>query len=83
MLDTRFEEHEFVITADIPDTKKDDLAAGIDLNTNKLVIKKNETVVARVPLPWDLVEPTRVWFHNDVLEIRVQIGAHQDDGHDK
>lgn len=75
LLDTRFEDNEFVITAAIPGVRKDDLATGVDRNTNKLVIKKNETVLTRVPLPWDSVEPTRSWFHNGVLEVRLQSGT--------
>lgn len=71
-LNTRFEDDEFVVTADIPGATKDDLAIGVDRNTNKLVIKKNETILGRVTLPWDSVEPTRVWFNNGILEVRVR-----------
>jgi len=72
LLDTRFEDDEFVITAEIPSARKDGLVVGIDRNTNKLVIKKNETALERIPIPWDSVRVTRVWFHNGVLEVRVQ-----------
>lgn len=72
LLDTRFVDDQYVITVDIPDARKDNLVAGIDRNTNKIVIKKNERVLERIPLLWDSVEPTRVWFHNGLLEVRVQ-----------
>ncbi len=83
LLDTRFEDDEFVITAEIPGARKDGLVVGIDRNTNKLVIKKNQIDLERIPIPWDPVEVTRVWFHNGVLEVRVQSDETQDNGHDK
>ncbi|QLG63941.1 Hsp20/alpha crystallin family protein [Halorarum salinum] len=72
MFDARFDDDEFVVTADVPGTSKDDLSIGIDPKTNDLVIGKNGTVLERVSLPWQSPEATRVWFNNGVLEVRVR-----------
>ncbi|WP_246308116.1 Hsp20/alpha crystallin family protein [Halorarum salinum] len=72
LFDARFDDDEFVVTADVPGTSKDDLSIGIDPKTNDLVIGKNGTVLERVSLPWQSPEATRVWFNNGVLEVRVR-----------
>lgn len=71
-LDTRFDNDEFVVTADIPGANKDDLSIGINPTTNVLVISKDRTIFERVDLPWDSPEPTKVWFNNGVLEVRLR-----------
>ena len=72
LIDTHFEDEEFVVTADVPGSSKDDLSVGIDPRTNTLVISKDGTVLERVDLPWESPETTNVWFNNGVLEVRMR-----------
>lgn len=72
LIGTRFDDDEFVVTADILGTSEDELSVGINPETNHLVIGKDGTVLERVSLPWQTVETTRVWFNNGVLEVRVR-----------
>ena len=72
LVETHFDDDEFVVTADIPGATKDDLSVGIDRTTNELVIAKDGTVRERVDLPWPSPEATRVWFNNGILEIRLR-----------
>ena len=74
LVDTRVEDDEFIVTADIPDTTRDDLSVGIHPRTNTLVIGRDGSVLRRVDIPWLSPEATRVWFHNGVLEVRLQPG---------
>lgn len=71
-VDTRIEDNEFVITADIPGASKDDISVGINPKTNTLVISTDETVLTRVDLPGHSPETTNVWFNNGVLEVRLR-----------
>ena len=72
LIDTRREDGEFVVTADIPGASKDDLSVGIDPWTSELVISLGGTVLERVDPPWHSVEATKVWFNNGVLEVRLR-----------
>ena len=72
LVDTRHEDEEFVVTADIPGASKDDLSVGIDPRTSELVISLSGTVLERVDPPWRSVEATKVWFNNGVLEVRLR-----------
>lgn len=72
LIDTRFDDNEFIVNADIPGASKDDLSVGIHPNTNQLVISKDGTVLERVDLPWKSPETTKVWFHNGILEVRLR-----------
>ncbi|MFP8955627.1 Hsp20/alpha crystallin family protein [Natrialbaceae archaeon A-CW3] len=72
LIDTRFDDDEFLVTADIPGASKDDLSVGINPTTNQLVISKEGTVIDRVDLPWESSETTVVWFNNGVLEVRLR-----------
>ena len=69
LVDTRRENGEFVVTADVPGASKSDLSVGIDPRTNELVIGVDGTVVERVDPPWRSVEASKVWFNNGVLEV--------------
>ncbi|ADB59541.1 hypothetical protein Htur_0643 [Haloterrigena turkmenica DSM 5511] len=72
LVDTRREDGEFVVTADIPDASRDDLSIGIDPRTNELVIGVAGTALERIDPPWRSVEATKVWFNNGVLEVRLR-----------
>jgi HSP20 family molecular chaperone IbpA len=72
LIDTRLDDSEFVIVADLPGANKDDLTAGINPRTNELVIKKTGTTVGRVELPWTSSEMQKAWFKNGVLEVYVR-----------
>lgn len=72
LIDTRFDDDEFIVTADIPGVNKDELSVGINPETNNLVISKEGTVIESVDLPWESPEATCVWFNNGVLEVRLR-----------
>lgn len=72
LLETRFEGDAFVVIADIPGASQEDLSVGISHSTYKLVIKKDGKVLERVPLPWESVEVTRVWYNNGILDVRLR-----------
>ena len=72
LVDTRREDGEFIVTADIPNASRDDLSVGIDPRTNELVIGVAGTALERVDPPWRSVEATKVWFNNGVLEVRLR-----------
>lgn len=72
LIDTRFEGETFVVIADVPGASKDDLSLGIDPDANELVLQREGSVAARIDLPWRSVEPTRVWFRNGILEVRLR-----------
>lgn len=72
LIDTRLDDGEFVVVADLPGANKDDLAAGINPRTNELVIKKIGTTVGRVELPWTSSEMQKAWFKNGILEVYIR-----------
>jgi len=72
LIDTRLDGDEFVVVADLPGANKDDLTAGINPETNELVIKKTDTTVGRVELPWASSEMQKAWFKNGVLEVYIR-----------
>ncbi|MDG5818711.1 Hsp20/alpha crystallin family protein [Natronococcus sp. A-GB7] len=72
LIDTRRDDGEFVVIADLPGADKDDLTAGIDPRTNELVIRKTGTTVGRVELPWTSSEMQKAWFKNGVLEVYIR-----------
>jgi HSP20 family molecular chaperone IbpA len=72
LIDTRRDDGEFVVVADLPGATKDDLTAGIDPRTNELVIKKTGTAVGRVELPWSSSEVQKAWFKNGILEVYIR-----------
>jgi HSP20 family molecular chaperone IbpA len=72
LIDTRLDDGEFIVVADLPGAHKDDLTAGINPRTNELVIKKTGTTVGRVELPWTSSEMRKAWFKNGVLEVYIQ-----------
>jgi HSP20 family molecular chaperone IbpA len=72
LIDTRLDDGEFVVVADLPGANKDDLTSGINPRTNELVIKKTGTTVGRVELPWTSSEMRKAWFKNGVLEVYVR-----------
>lgn len=72
LIDTRRENGEFVVTADIPGASVDDLSIGIDSRTNELVIGMAGSVLERIEPPWRSSEATRVRFNNGVLEVRLR-----------
>lgn len=72
LVETRIEDDEFVVHADIPDATKDDLSVGINPRTNDLVIGRNDRVIERIGIPWTSHEATNVWFNNGVLEVRIE-----------
>jgi HSP20 family molecular chaperone IbpA len=72
LIDTRLDDGEFVVVADLPGANKDDLTAGINPRTNELVIKKTDTTVGRVELPWTSSEMRKAWFKNGILEVYIR-----------
>lgn len=72
LIDTRFDGDEFVLTADLPGTRREDLSVGIATPTNELLIEKEGAILKRVTLPWASVEPVRAWYDNGILEVRVR-----------
>jgi HSP20 family molecular chaperone IbpA len=72
LIDTRLDDGEFVVIADLPGADRDDLTAGIDPRTNELVIRKTGTTVGRVELPWTSSEMQKAWFKNGVLEVYIR-----------
>jgi HSP20 family molecular chaperone IbpA len=72
LVETRCTNHEFVVVADVLGANEQDLSAGIDSNTNELVIKVSETVLKRVTIPWRSVAATKAWFRNGVFTVRLQ-----------
>lgn len=72
LLDTRYDGDEFVVTMDIPGATEEDLTVGLDRESNRLVIQKDDTELERIELPWNDVEPGRVLFNNGVLEARMR-----------
>lgn len=72
LLDTRIEDDEFVVLADIPGADIHDLTVGIHPGRNALVIGQGDAVVARVPLPWESAESTKTAFNNGILEVRLR-----------
>jgi HSP20 family molecular chaperone IbpA len=72
LIDTRLDDDEFVVVADLPGANKDDLTVGINPRTNELVIKKIGTTVGRVELPWTSSEIPKAWFKNGILEVYIR-----------
>lgn len=72
LIETRIDDDEFIVTADIPGATRDDLSVGIRPRTNALQIARDGTVLRRIDIPWASPEATRVWFNNGVLEVRLQ-----------
>lgn len=72
LIDTRLDDDEFVVVADLPGANKDDLTAGINPGTNELVIKKAGTTVGRVEVPWTSPEMQKAWFKNGILEVYIR-----------
>lgn len=72
LIDTRLDDGEFVVVADLPGATKEDLTAGINPETNELVIKKTSTTVGRVELPWTSSEMRNAWFKNGILEVYIR-----------
>lgn len=72
LIDTRWTDDEFVVTADVPGAGIEDVSVGIDPRTNELVINRDDAVVGRVDLPYESPEATQVWFNNGVLEVRIR-----------
>ncbi|ELY23430.1 hypothetical protein C500_19919 [Natrialba magadii ATCC 43099] len=72
LIDTRFTDDEFIIIADLFGARLDDITVGINPKTNELVIKKTETVVGRVDLPWTSPEMQNAWFNNGILEVHIK-----------
>lgn len=70
LVDARIEGDEFVVVADIPGASGEDLSVGVHPGTNEFVIGRNGSVLERIDLPWDPIEPTAVRFNNGVLEAR-------------
>lgn len=74
LVDARLAADELVVVADVPDASAADLSAGIDRESNDLVVGRDGSVVERVPIPWDSVEAADARLHNDILEVRVRQG---------
>ena len=72
LVESRIEDDEFVVHADIPGATKDDLSVGIHPRTNDLVIGRDGHVIERVEIPWASHEATNVMFNNGVLEVRLR-----------
>lgn len=72
LVETRIEDDEFIVHADIPGATKDELSVGINPRTNDLVIGRDGRVIERVDIPWESHEATNVWFNNGVLEVRIE-----------
>lgn len=72
LFDTRLEDDEFVVAADIPDATEDDIAVGIRRRTNDLLIRRDDAVLGCIDIPWASPEATRVWLNNGVLVVRLQ-----------
>ncbi|WP_290812990.1 Hsp20/alpha crystallin family protein [Halovivax sp.] len=72
LIDTRLDDDEFVVNADVPGASKDDVSVGMNPSTDQLVISRGGSVVGRVDLPWKSAEATNVWFNNGVLEVRLR-----------
>lgn len=74
LIDTRLTDGEFVVIADLLGASINDISVGINPRTNELVVRKNDTVVGRVDLPWDSPEVEGVWFKNGILEVYMRSG---------
>lgn len=72
LFDTRLDDSEFVVTADIPGATTDDLSVGIRQRTNDLLISREGTLLERIDIPWASPEATRVWLNNGVLVVRLR-----------
>lgn len=72
LIDTRLAGDEFVVTADIPGSTKDDISVGLAPGSSELVISRDGTIIGRVDIPWRSSEPTKVWFNNGVLEVHLR-----------
>ncbi|WP_084777683.1 Hsp20/alpha crystallin family protein [Natrialba sp. SSL1] len=72
LLDTRFTDDKFTVTADLFGASLDDITVGVNPRTNELVIEKTGTVVGRVDLPWASPEIQNAWFKNGILEVHMK-----------
>lgn len=69
-VDVRYDgDDELLVVADLPDVSADQLNAGIDTDTNELVIEVDERPVDRLELPWP-VEDVDGRFRHGILELR-------------
>lgn len=75
LIDTRFEDDEFVVHADMPGARTDEISIGLDPRTDQLVIAETGFLVESVDLPWSSPEATTVRFNNGVLEVRLRSAA--------
>ncbi|ELY92744.1 hypothetical protein C483_07247 [Natrialba hulunbeirensis JCM 10989] len=72
LLDTRFTDDQFIVTADLFGASLDDITVGVNPRTNELVIEKTGTVVGRVDIPWASPEMQNAWFKNGILEVHMK-----------
>lgn len=72
LLDARLKGGEFVVTVDVRATNEADLVAGVDPRREALVVSEDETVIARVPLPWGSVDPVEATLNHGVLTVRLR-----------
>ena len=71
-IDTRISNDEFIVVADLPGAEVDELSVGIDPRLNELVISRNDAVVGRIGIPWEVPEATQVRFNNGILEVHLR-----------
>lgn len=72
LVESRREDDELVVTADLPGVDADELVLGLDGDADELVLGVGDRSVERVPLPWERVEMTDATFNNGVLVARLR-----------
>lgn len=82
LVDTHRTEDWLVVTAELPGVSEEELAVGIDVPSKDLVIAVNGRPIERVALPWSSTEAAKVWFNNEILEVRLEPedGSETDEG---
>lgn len=71
-VETYREGDRLTVVADLPGVELADLSAGLGEETGDLVVRVDEAVVERVPVPFDPAEATAATFNNGVLEVRLR-----------
>ena len=72
LVDVRHTDDEVIVTADVVGVDEDDLTAGVDRETNTLVLAVDGEAIERIPLEWEAVDVVAASLNNGVLELHLR-----------